>query len=71
MSGIKIHLSLKKESLKKVNQHLFIEDYDGENFGYYLNTQINDDYWKTQLIDYKSFEFKFQTKNKRLDKRMK
>ena len=50
---------------------MFIEDYDGENFGYYLNTQINDDYWKTQLIDYKSFEFKFQTKNKRLDKRMK
>ena len=47
-----------------------IEDEDGEKFGYYLNTQVVEEYsWRQ--TDSKSFEFNLQSQNNRLKKPMK
>ena len=51
-----------------------IEDEDGEKFGYYLNTQVVEKYWKLGdrriETDNKSFEFNLES-NGRLDQPMK
>ena len=44
---------------------------DGEIFGYYLNTQVIEEYEKWQETDDNSFQFNLQSKNNRLDKPMK
>ena len=45
-----------------------IENEDGELFGYYLNTQIVEEYDKRQETDSNSFEFNLKSKNNRLNK---
>ena len=47
-----------------------IEDTDGEKFGYYLNTEITDEYGVVLPTDDKSFLFNLQSKNNRLSKPM-
>ena len=48
-----------------------IEDEDGEIFGYYLNTEIVEEYRWYQVTDSKSFHFNLQSKNNRLNQPMK
>ena len=52
-----------------------IEDDRGEKFGYYLNTEVVEKYWKPGdppvEKDNKSFHFNLQSKNNRLNKPMK
>ena len=63
--------SIFNERIVGKKQLLFIiEDEDSEIFGYYLNTQIIQQYDK-QETDYKTFHFNLQSKNNRLDKPMK
>ena len=45
---------------------ILIEDEEGEKFGYYLNTQVVEEYEAKQETNFKTFKFNFQSKNNRL-----
>ena len=62
---------LNKRIIGKKQLTFIIEDEDNEIFGYYLNTQIIEEYKKRQKVDNKSFEFNLQSKDNRLSKPMK
>ena len=59
------------DKIKGKKQLVFlIEDKHGEKFGYYLNTEVNNQYNEWIQTDDKSFEFNIQS-NGRLDQMMK
>ena len=62
---------LNERIIGKKQLSFVIEDEDGEIFGYYLNTQVIEEYDDWQRTDTKTFQFNLQSKNNRLDKPMK
>ena len=69
-----IHSSVFNKRIIGKKQLVFlIVDEENEIFGYYLNTQIENQYYETffKATDFKSFEFNLQSNNNRLYKPMK
>ena len=65
------HTSVFNERIIGKKQLIFlIVDEDGEKFGYYLNTQIEEEYYLPKETDNKSFQFNIQS-NGRLEKSIK
>ena len=65
------HRSVFNERIIGKKQLIFlIVDEDGEKFGYYLNTQIEEEYYLPKETDNKSFQFNIQS-NGRLEKSIK
>ena len=62
---------LNEKIIGKKQLIFLIENDNGETFGYYVNSEINNQYYTQILVDKKSFEFNLTSKNGRLSKPMK